>query len=147
MSGRLTQWGAGELLLSFFSRTTYAPPSFFLALIRDNAPTLYISGSELDEPDNEDYVRMEIPNDGFTWNNSSEPQIAVCDIDVMYMQASSDWGELMYWALTDSANGGNCYFVGDLEEPLTVLTGDTPMIDAGELNVSLGPFYLTDEDV
>ena len=146
MAGRLTMWGAGELILSFFSQTTKPPSSFYLALIRTTPPNQYVSGGELDEPDNADYGRVEIPNDGLTWNNSSQPQIAVCDIDVLYAQAVTDWGTLLYWALTDSITDGNCYFVGDLEDPLSVVAGDTPMIGAGDLNVSLGPFFLVDED-
>lgn len=146
MSGRLTQWGAGELILSFFSRTVEPPESLWLGLIRTTAPTLYVSGSELDEPDNADYARVEIPNDELSWDNSSQPQIVTNTVDVLYAAAVSDWGQLNFWALCDAGTGGYTYFVGDLEEPLNILTGDTAMIGAGDLSVSLGPFYLAEED-
>lgn len=146
MSGRLTQWGAGQLILSFFSTTVDPPPSYWLGLIRTGAPNLYMSGAELDEPDNADYTRVQIPNDGLTWSNSSQPQIVTCMIDVLYPGAVSDWGEINYWALCNAPTDGFPYFVGDLETSITVMTGDTPMLGAGELSVSLGPFYLTDED-
>jgi hypothetical protein len=146
MSGALTQWGAGELVLSFFGRTTAPPDMYYLALIKTTAPTLYISGAELDEPENADYARVMISNDALSWANDSQPQIVTCVIDVLYSAAVSDWGQLNYWALCNAPTEGFNYFVGDLEEPLNVLTGDTPMIGAGDLSVSLGPFYLTDED-
>ena len=34
MSGRLTVWGASEMLTTFFTRTTEPPASFWLALVR-----------------------------------------------------------------------------------------------------------------
>ena len=51
MAGRLTIWGAGELLTTYFANAPAEAPGFFwLALIREIAPTPYISGAELDEP-------------------------------------------------------------------------------------------------
>lgn len=145
MAGRLTQWGAGELILSYFSRTSEPPASFWLALVKETAPTLYISGAELDEPENTDYARVEIPNDYLNWSNESQPQVVVNDSDVLYVAATSDWGVLKYWALTNASVDGFNYFVGELEEPMNVLTGDTPMLGAGDLSVSLGPFFLVEE--
>ena len=63
MAGRLTIWGAGELLTTFFGNLDAAkdPPSaFYLALVRLIAPTPYMSGAELDEPDGD--ATMVIPS-------------------------------------------------------------------------------------
>src|SRR4029077_18960231 len=47
MPGRITVWGANQLLMSYFAKKEEPPPSFYLALIRDTAPTAYMAGSEL----------------------------------------------------------------------------------------------------
>lgn len=144
MSGHLTQWGASQLILACFSRAIPPPPKFYLALIKDVAPSLYVSGAEIDEPEAADYGRVEIPNDAMNWSNSSQPQVAVNVMDVMYVAASTDWGICNYWALCNSPVEGMNYFVGDLDVPVNVTTGDTPMIGAGDLSVSLGPFFMVE---
>lgn len=146
MSGRITMWGASELLMCFFARTSEPPPSFWLAAIKDVAPTPYVSGLELDEPTNDDYGRVEIPNELAYWMNDSQPQEVANVIAAQFITALSDWGEIRYWALTNAQVGGDCYFVGDLLNPVMIATGDQLVMQEGDLSVSLGPFFLTEEE-
>ena len=44
MSGRLTVWGASQLLTAYFAGTAEPPPSFWLALVRTTPPTPYMYG-------------------------------------------------------------------------------------------------------
>ena len=145
MSGRLTVWGAAEMLTCFFNRTGDPPTSFWLALIRQVPPTPYMSGLEIDEPDNDDYARVEILNDSNEWTNASQPQVMSNELPVQFMTASSDWGLSGYWALCNADSGGFCYFVGDLESPLLVETGDQVVISEDDLSVALGPFFMAEE--
>jgi hypothetical protein len=146
MSGRLTVWGAGELLTTYFGGTAVPPPSFWLALIRINPPTPYLDGTELDEPDNDDYARIEIPNDQLNWVNDSQPQEIYNVLPAQYVTATSDWGQINYWALCNAPVDGFNLIVGDLEDPIQITTGDQAVISEGDLSVSLGPFFLQEED-
>ena len=146
MAGRLTLWGAGELLRTFFSRTSEPPASFFLALIKESTPTPYMSGDELDEPEGESYARVEIPNDYENWSSDSEQlHIIGNTAEVAFVTAQEDWGRIGYWALCNAETGGFCYFVGDMETTQFVNTGDQAVVSAGDLVVELGPFF-TDEE-
>lgn len=149
MAGRLTIWGAGELLTTFFGNATSPkdpPGSFYLALVRQIAPTPYMSGAELDEPDTSDYNRVEIANDGLNWANASSPQTVSNLLDVSFVLAASDWGECRFWALCNAPTGGFNYLVGDLETPILVAAGDTVAVSDGDLGVSLGPFFMADDE-
>ena len=104
-----------------------------------------MSGLEIDEPTVDDYARIEIPNDVDDWSNLSQPQVMSSILPVTFNTASSDWGPIGYWALCNLDAGGMCYFVGDLESPLLVETGDQVVMAEEDLSVSLGPFFLAEE--
>lgn len=147
MSGRLSLWGAGQILRTFFGRTAEPPPNFYLALVRDIAPTPYMSGSELDEPEVEaGYGRVAIPNEATSWD-SEEGLLHVTSnlLDFSFVTATIDWGRIGYWALCNADVEGYTYFIGEMEEELIVLAGDQPVLGADELVVELGPFF-TEED-
>lgn len=145
MAGRLTIWGAGQLLTSYFSKTATPPPTFYLALIRTIAPTPYVSGAELDEPANTDYARVLIENDLAHWGNSSQPQILNNKMPAQFVTATSDWGQIRYWALCNASVDGYNFAIGDLTNPVVVHAGDQPVFAAGDLSFTLGPFLLDEE--
>jgi hypothetical protein len=146
MAGRLTLWGASQLLTTYFTRNAEPPAYFYLALVKDIAPTPYMDGSELSEPDATDYARIEIPNDLVNWTNDSVPQEIANSLDAQFITAVSDWGEIGYWALCNAQVDGYNLIVGDLENPVLIEAGDQVVIPEGDLSVSLGPFFLTEEE-
>jgi hypothetical protein len=145
MAGKITLWGAGEILRTFFSRTGEPPPNFYLALIKDIPPTPYLSGTELDEPDFEEYNRFEIPNDDIAWTNEGQIQIMVCETDIAFTEAVETWGTIRYWALCNAPVDGFVYFIGDFERPSLIDVGDTVVVNPGDLSVSLGPFFFKED--
>ena len=145
MSGRLTVWGANQLLTSYFTISTTPPPNFYLALIKEIAPTPYMVGSELDEPDNAEYTRVMIENDAVHWANDSQPQEIYNSLQVDFMTAITDWGTIRYWALCNAEVDGFNFLVGNLEDPVLIMTGDQLSFAEGDLSVALGPFFLTEE--
>jgi len=145
MSGRLTIWGAQQLLTVYFSQYATPPLDFYLALIKDVAPTPFLDGTELDEPLATDYARILVPNDQLNWANDSEPQVVYNTQPLAFTVATSDWGLMNFWALCDSPTDGNLVLVGDLEQPLQILTGDQAAFDEGDLTIVLGPFYQPDD--
>jgi hypothetical protein len=146
MTGRLTIWGAGQLLTTYFGQTTTSPQEFYLALIKTIAPTPYLSGAELDEPENPDYARVLIENDLAHWSNASQPQIIINVVPSQFITATSDWGQIGYWALTNAQVDGYNLIIGDLANPVIVNEGDQVQFEAGDLSVALGPFLLDEEE-
>lgn len=145
MAGRLTLWGAGELINSFFGKSAEAPPAFYLALILETPPSPYVSGSELDEPEVGSYARVEIPNEISTWTNNGQLQVVSTDIVITFITATADWGRIRYWALCSAPSGGYVYMCGNMEQPFRVNSGDQAQVPAGDLTVNLGPFFTTEE--
>src|SRR5262245_61407319 len=118
MAGRPTLWGASQILRSYFSKAAEPPPSFWLALVKDIAPSPYMSAEEINEPDPAaGYARVEIPNTVDAWDDLDTGQLQVVSnrSAVQFLSATADWGQIDYWALCDSEVGGNMIFVGDLE--------------------------------
>jgi hypothetical protein len=146
MTGRLTMWGAQQLLTTYFTQRTTPPPTFYLALIRAIPPTPYMDGTELDEPDTPDYARVAITNDLANWSNDSQPQEISNILPQQFITATNDWGRIGYWALCDSLVDGNNFIVGDLENPVMIMTGDQATFEEGDLSATLGPFFLQDDD-
>lgn len=140
MSGRLTLWGAGQLLTTYFSGETDRLPSLYLALIKDVPPTPYVSGDELDEPVGMSYQRVEIPMDAGYWHNDVQPQLIATDQDLEFVAATGDWGRIKYWALCDSMSAGNCFAVGAMEDIQEITDTDTAVVSSGDISISLGPF-------
>jgi hypothetical protein len=145
MTGRLTLWGASEHLNTNYGRTTVPPSSYYLALIRAVAPTPYLSGSELDEPVGGGYERMEIPNDSDHWGQAGQLQVTANLLDITFLQATDDWGQINYWALCDAIDAGNNYYVGDMQTGLIVASGDVAVVGAGNISIALGPFFTEGE--
>ena len=148
MTGRPTIWGAGEILTTFFGNADLAkdpPPALHLALIRSIAPTPYMSGAELDEPEATDYARVEITNDTFNWANDSQPHLVSNLVVARFVPAVTDWGECRYWALCNASVDGFNYLVGELESPILVEAGDTAEVSEGDLCISLGPFFMGED--
>lgn len=139
-------WGSGQFISTFLGQNVLPPTSFWLALVRTIPPSPYVSGAELDEPDNSDYARVEIPNDVDNWANDSAPQEMANLQEIDFVTATSDWGPIYYWALCDMSYEGNNYFVGTLDDSLNILAGDQAALYPGDLTVSLGPFYLIEEE-
>ena len=143
MAGRLTLWGAGEILRSFFSRATTPPTDFYLAVIKDIAPTPYISGAEIDEPVGGGYERVAIPNDAVNWGSDGSLHTISVITDQVFKVATANWGVIRYWAICNAAVDGYVYFCGKIETDnlINVETGDTVILGEGDLTVQLGPFF------
>ena len=145
MSGRITLWGAGQLMGSFFGKSSEPPDTFYLAVMRTTPPSPYVSGAELDEPDTGSYQRVAIPNNILYWSNTGQIQVSLLNATVAFTAATASWGEVRYWALCNAVLDGNAYFVGTLETPVTINNTDVLEIGAGDLGVTVGPFFAAED--
>ena len=145
MAGRITLWGAGQMLNAHFGKSADIPANYYLAMIRKIPPTPYVSGAELDEPEGLGYTRAVIPNNLTYWSNAGQIQVSVLNSDVVYAPATGDWGDLKYWALCNAEVEGYVYFIGSLESQIRINNTDSLIVGAGDLGVTVGPFF-TSED-
>lgn len=56
---------------------------------------------------------------------------------VTFDAATANWGTITHFAIRDAASGGNLLFHAALTNARTVLSGDTPKFNLGELDLSL----------
>lgn len=140
MAGRVTLWGAGQILTNFFAGGGTLPQNFFLAACKTTSPTPFVSGSELDEPDVGSYERLLIPATSAFWSNAGAIQVIAETKDLSFPTALQDWGKLKFWALCDSAAGGNVYAFGDMD-PVNVPPGETLQLFSNDLTIAIGPFF------
>lgn len=140
MAGRITLWGAGEILNAFFCHAENVPQAFYLAVCLDAAPTPYVSGAELDEPEVVGYSRLAIPATTGYWSNSGQPQVISTTQDLSFPTATTAWGTVRYWALCNAPVDGYVYAVGDMLS-VNVTVGSQLQLFSGDLSFSMGPFY------
>lgn len=57
--------------------------------------------------------------------------------DITFGPATSDWGAIPYFGIFDASSGGNLLYWGKLTDSPTILTGNSYIISAGRLEVSL----------
>lgn len=146
MAGRLTMWGAGQLLRTFFSQTAASPNTFYLALVAETVPSAYVTGSELDELTAPSYARMPVPNDAITWSSADGQLHIISNTGAFtWITAQEEWGRIGYWALCDADSGGYVYLIGDFEEEQLIDAGDQVIIDTDQIVIELGPFFTAED--
>jgi len=128
-------------LASYFSKTKEPPENYYLALIRQIAPTPFVSGAELDEPDGMGYARLRIPNNSVYWSNESQPQVMLMVENLSFQMATDNWGMIRYWALCNAEAEGFVYATGSLETVQDVPEGEVVQLLGSDLAISIGPFY------
>lgn len=137
-----SNYAAQAVLNSLFGKT-----SNFGALA--SAPTIHIGlssttpaedGTNVTEPSGGSYAR--VATSGATWNAATlaDPSLLDNTAQIAFPQASADWGagaNMTHVVLYDALTVGN--FLGSfaLTTPKPVLSGDTFVIDPGDMDVTL----------
>ncbi len=111
-------------------KTAWTMPSVWIALSKAD-PTDDASG--LDEPSVGSYVRKATV--GADWNNASGGALDNAN-DLVFVQATADWGTITHFAGYDAVSGGNMVFHGALGASRVVNNGDTFKFLAGDLDIS-----------
>ena len=99
----------------------------YLALYTTD-PTKDNKGDEVEaESYNRQKITFNVPVNGVTANANR----------VDWNTATSDWGNVGWISIMDSASGGSMLYFKALDNPKQVLSGDQFKIDAGKLNLTL----------
>ncbi len=96
-------------------------------------------GTGATEPSTGNYSRVSIDNDGTNWNPSASG-IKTNASDIIFPEATEDWGTITDWALYDS---GVMKFHGIVDDgagtadPVTVYSGNRVRFTTNQLRISL----------
>lgn len=120
-----------EILDHLFGKGSYTPPTIYVGL--STADPLD-DASGLAEPVGANYSRVAtVAGD---WNTASGGVITNAN-NIAFPTASGAWSEITHFAIFDAASGGNMLAHGQFTVSKSVTTDDTPVLIAGDVNVSL----------
>lgn len=86
------------------------------------------------------YRRAEIENISANWDVIHGQLTTTVDID--FPLADEDWGEVRYWAVCDSEDGGRVLWYDSFTDPFFIGEGEQPTIPAYGLSM----YFSRDED-
>lgn len=113
------------------------PPEVYHVALSTSEPGITATGRELFEPDEESgYLRGELPNESGNWDVINGELVKV--VPVTFPVATSDWGLVRYWVLTDDPIAGEAILVGEFIEPMFISEGDQPEIPALSMTMFFG---------
>lgn len=119
---------AGNILRT---KTSPAIPTNYYLGLSKSQPTA--SGTGVTEPSSSyGYGRIEL-------NNLSQPTNGIVSNteEIMFNEATGNWGTVSHFVVYDSATGGNLLMYGALSPARTAETGTTIAIRAGSLKLSI----------
>ena len=131
----ITEYEANEIMQQRFKLgTAPAVPTTLYAML--STTTINSDGTGATEPVLSGYTRVAITSSDTSWSTPAAGEISnLTRID--FPQATDDWANITYFALTDSATGGNIRCYQDLTSMKTVQTDDIVSFPIGYLKVKV----------
>ncbi len=131
--GSFTDYLENALLDHVFGTAgqAYAQPTIHVALCTV-AVTDTADGSSISEPASPSYERIHMA----TWDAASAGATENTN-DVLWGQATADWGTIVDFAICDAVTAGNVMAYGSLTISKSVASGDTPKFATGDLDITL----------
>lgn len=135
MTGSFADYLEDKVLDHVFGETSFnAADDLYVGL---STTTVSDAGGNITEPSGGAYARVGISNDKTTWTTSSGGSISNA-ITITFVAATSAWGTITDFFLSDSSAAGNIYGYGVLGVSKAVSSGDTVQINPSGLTISLG---------
>ena len=134
--GSFSDYWENEILDHIFGKGSYTPPTIYVALSTAD-PT--DDGSGLSEPSGNGYARVQTAANDWNAAIASGANHRIDNANnIVFPEATGNWGTISHFALFDAASAGNMLAHGQLSQPKQVTTGDTAKFAAGDLDVDLG---------
>ena len=138
--GSITSFLANELLDHSLNKATFNPATTLYLILATADPTDAATGASCNEvPNSGSYQRTAI---GFA---AASGRVIDQSGDVTFPQATGAWGDVTHWAIADSQTygAGNVYAHGAFNETKSIVSGNTPSVDAGsnDVNVTIDAGY------
>lgn len=127
-----TRYYENLLLNAAFRGAALVFPSDWFVGLFTAAPTDTLPGTE---PAGGAYDRFEVPADATNWLLATAGQTSNL-LEILFPEATADWGEIVAVGIFDAGTGGNLWFAELLTVPQTVISGNQPRFVAGQLLVS-----------
>ena len=109
----ITTYQANRILNFNFGGTSYTVPTkLYIGLSTTN---IRQDGSNLTEPKDRAYHRMEIPNDRLYFSVSNNAELNVLK-EITFPEAEQDWGVVKDIFIADALTGGNILYFDTLEQ-------------------------------
>lgn len=127
--GTISDFLENELVDHIFGNGAYTPPTTVYVGLSTADPT--DSGSGLSEPVGNGYARVAISFDAAAsrlLNQTSE---------ISFPKATGSWGTITHYTLHDALTSGNLMGSSALTASKTIVSGKTPKIPAGTIDVSI----------
>lgn len=130
MPGGLTDEGQNTVLDLLFGSEN---PDFWYVGLVMSEPLAEDTGATVDEPDNADYHRVEVPNDEDYWLPASNGEKMNAQ-DISWDEPTTDWGIMRFVVLCDEDEGGGLIAWARLPLSRAVVEGKRPWIPARMLS-------------
>lgn len=123
-----------DMTLNYFLRNQQVtqPTQIYLALYKTN-PTDGDTGAEVVGGG---YVRQLI---SFTAPTQTSDRATISNAArIEFPTATAEWGDVAYFGIRDSRDGGNLLIHGAFNKPTTIISGNKFIIEQGNLTISVG---------
>lgn len=137
MSGFMTVSGA-DYLLGMFGAEERAVESYYVALVSETSPGITSDGDDLEEPGDDSYTRAVLANQDGNWEISHS--CIINTVEVSFPIAVSDWGQIRYWAITDSYESGRVFWVGEFANPFFIGADDQLILPPASISIGFEMF-------
>lgn len=127
MAGSKSDYAELKVLELLVGKTAFSLPTAYVALYTV-APSDPGGGTEVTGGSYERKVTA-----GSDWSTAAAGAIDNAE-DVVFVEATADWGEVVAFALFDSLTGGNMLYWGDLTTSKTIENGEQAKFPAGSLD-------------
>jgi hypothetical protein len=134
MAGSFADYLEDKVMDDTFGKTAFTPSAHLYVGL--STTTITDAGGNITEPSGGAYARIEIDNDKTTWSTSSAGKIENA-ITITFAEATSAWGTITDFFLSDSSAAGNIYGYGALGTSKSVASGDTVLIAISGMTISL----------
>lgn len=121
-----------ELLDHVLGNSAYSAPATVYVGLSTADPT--DSGSGIAEPSN-GYARVAVTNNSTNWPAAASGAKAN-GTEIQFPEASGSWGTVTHWFISDASSSGNMLYHGSLSVSRSVIAGDAPRFDVGELDIT-----------
>lgn len=125
--GSISDFLEDELIDHVFDTGAYTPPTVYVALSTTEPAD---DGSNVSEP-SDGYARVAHSS----WDAASSRLTENTGV-ITFPQASGDWGTITHYALYDALTDGDMLGAGALSVSKNVVSGNTPTIADGEIEIS-----------
>ena len=134
--GTLSNYATTELVDHVF-KAAYSPAATLYLALCTSAPTAASTGTNIVETDYSGYSRKSFTGSS-TFGAAASRKVAQSSI-LEFAQASGvSTSDISHWAVCDAATNGNMLAFGAYNSSWNVVSGNTPKIASGEIEISIG---------